>query len=39
VVDGADASSLRNAVDQLKSRLKTAAIVLGSVDNEGQGSR
>ena len=36
VVDGADAASLRNAVDQLKSRLKTAAIVLGSVDNEGR---
>jgi len=36
VVDGADAASLRNAVDQLKSRLKTAAIVLGSVDNAGR---
>jgi alanyl-tRNA synthetase len=36
IVDGADAASLRNAIDQLKSRLKTAAIVLGSVDNEGK---
>jgi alanyl-tRNA synthetase len=31
-VDGADAAALRNAVDQLKNKLKTAAIVLGSVD-------
>ena len=31
IIDGADAAALRNAVDQLKSRLKTAAIVLGSV--------
>ena len=36
VVDGADAASLRNAIDQLKSRLNTAAIVLGSVDTEGR---
>ncbi len=31
-IDGADAGALRNAVDQLKSQLKTAVIVLGSVD-------
>jgi alanyl-tRNA synthetase len=36
MVDGADAASLRNAIDQLKSRLKTAAIVLGSVDSNGK---
>ena len=30
-VDGADARSLREAVDQLKDRLKSAAIVLGAV--------
>jgi alanyl-tRNA synthetase len=35
-VDGADAAALRNAVDQLKSRLKSAAIVLGSVDADGK---
>jgi alanyl-tRNA synthetase len=35
-VDGADAASLRNAVDQLKSRLKSAAIVLGTVDSGGK---
>jgi alanyl-tRNA synthetase len=35
-VDGADAAALRTAVDQLKSRLKSAAIVLGSVDAEGK---
>ena len=31
-VDGADAVSLRDAVDQLKNKLKSAAIVLASVD-------
>ncbi len=30
-IDGADAKSLRETVDKLKDRLKTAAIVLGSV--------
>jgi alanyl-tRNA synthetase len=35
-VDGADAGALRTAVDQLKSRLKSAAIVLGSVDADGK---
>jgi alanyl-tRNA synthetase len=30
VVDGADATALRNAVDQLKERLKSAVIVLAS---------
>jgi alanyl-tRNA synthetase len=33
-VDGADAEALRSAVDQLKDKLKSAAIVLGSVDAE-----
>jgi alanyl-tRNA synthetase len=32
-IDGADAGALRNAVDQLKSKLKTAVIVLASVDS------
>ena len=31
-VDGADAAALRTAVDQLKDKLKSAAIVLASVD-------
>jgi alanyl-tRNA synthetase len=31
-VDGADARALREAVDQLKSKLKSAVIVLGSVE-------
>ncbi|HUQ10993.1 MAG TPA: alanine--tRNA ligase [Steroidobacteraceae bacterium] len=31
-VDGADAGALRNAVDQLKDKLKSAIIVLASVD-------
>ncbi len=31
-VDGADGGALRNAVDQLKDRLKSAVIVLASVD-------
>ena len=35
-VDGADAAALRAAVDQLKVRLKSAAIVLGSVDEDGK---
>jgi alanyl-tRNA synthetase len=30
-LDGADAAALRSAVDHLKNKLKTAAIVLGSV--------
>nr|WP_298722169.1 alanine--tRNA ligase [uncultured Steroidobacter sp.] len=32
-VDGADAPALRDAVDQLKNKLRSAAIVLGSVDD------
>jgi alanyl-tRNA synthetase len=32
-VDGADAGSLRTAVDQLKNRLKSAVVVLASVEN------
>jgi len=32
-VDGADAGALRNAVDQLKSRLKSAVVVLASVES------
>ena len=35
-VDGADAGALRNAVDQLKDRLKTAVIVLASTDPLGK---
>jgi alanyl-tRNA synthetase len=35
-VEGADAAALRNAVDQLKSRLGSAVIVLGSVDDAGK---
>jgi len=35
-VEGADASALRNAVDQLKSRLGSAVIVLGSADSDGK---
>jgi alanyl-tRNA synthetase len=31
-IDGADARALREAVDKLKDRLKSAAIVLGSAD-------
>jgi alanyl-tRNA synthetase len=34
-VDGADAKSLREALDSLKSKLKSAAIVLGAV-NDGK---
>ena len=32
-VDGADAGALRNAVDQLKQRLKSAVVVLASVED------
>ncbi len=32
-VDGADAGALRNAVDQLKNKLKSAVVVLASVEN------
>ena len=35
-VPGADAAALRNAVDQLKSRLGSAVLVLGSVDGDGK---
>jgi alanyl-tRNA synthetase len=35
-VEGADAAALRNAVDQLKSKLGSAAIVLGSVAADGK---
>jgi len=34
-VDGADAKTLRETLDQLKDRLKSAAIVLGAV-NDGK---
>jgi alanyl-tRNA synthetase len=33
-VDGADAGALRSALDQLKSRLGSAVIVLGSVESD-----
>lgn len=33
-LDGADTKSLRDTVDQLKNKLGTAAIVLGSVDGD-----
>ena len=36
LVEGADAGALRNAVDQLKDRLKAAVIVLASVDAAGK---
>jgi alanyl-tRNA synthetase len=36
LVDGADATALRNAVDQLKERLKSAVIVLASVGDGGK---
>jgi len=32
-IDGADAKTLREAVDRYKDKLKSAIIVLGSVDN------
>jgi alanyl-tRNA synthetase len=35
-VDGADAGALRNAVDQLKSKLKSAVVVLASVDTSSK---
>jgi alanyl-tRNA synthetase len=35
-VEGADAAALRNAVDQLKGRLGSAVVVLGSVDSDGK---
>ena len=35
-VEGADAGALRTAVDQLKERLKTAVIVLATVDAAGK---
>ena len=35
-LDGADADSLRVAVDQLKAKLVAAAIVLATVDGEGK---
>jgi len=33
-VDGADAGALRSALDQLKSRLRSAIIVLGAVESD-----
>jgi alanyl-tRNA synthetase len=33
-LDGADAKSLRNAIDGLKDKLKSAVIVLGTVEGE-----
>jgi len=35
-VDGADAAALRNAVDQLKDKLRSAVIVLASVDSDNK---
>ena len=35
-IEGADAAALRNAVDQLKGKLGSAVIVLGSVDAVGK---
>jgi alanyl-tRNA synthetase len=35
-VEGADAGALRTAVDQLKERLKSAVVVLASVENPGK---
>ncbi len=35
-IDGADAPALRDAVDQLKNKLKSAAIVLASVQEPGK---
>jgi alanyl-tRNA synthetase len=35
-VEGADAAALRNAVDQLKSQLGTAVIVLGTAGGDGK---
>jgi len=36
IVEGADAAALRNAVDGLKAKLKSAAIVLASVEDESK---
>jgi alanyl-tRNA synthetase len=36
IIEGADVAALRNAVDQLKSRLGSAVIVLGSTDADGK---
>ncbi|HET9680037.1 MAG TPA: alanine--tRNA ligase, partial [Gammaproteobacteria bacterium] len=33
-LDGADAKALRDAVDQLKNKLKSAAVVLGATDDD-----
>jgi alanyl-tRNA synthetase len=35
-IDGADSGALRSAVDQLKSKLKSAVIVLASVESSGK---
>jgi alanyl-tRNA synthetase len=35
-VEGADAGALRSAVDQLKSRLRSAIVVLASVDSDSK---
>jgi alanyl-tRNA synthetase len=35
-IDGADAGALRSAVDQLKSRLGSAVVVLGSVESDSK---
>jgi alanyl-tRNA synthetase len=35
-VDGADAGALRSAVDQLKDKLKSAVVVLASVENSSK---
>ena len=35
-VEGADAGALRNAVDQLKDKLKSAVVVLASVENDSK---
>ncbi|MEO7775167.1 MAG: alanine--tRNA ligase [Steroidobacteraceae bacterium] len=35
-IEGADAGSLRNAVDQLKSKLGSAVIVLASIESESK---
>jgi alanyl-tRNA synthetase len=38
-LDGADAKTLRETMDKLKDKLKTAAIVLAAVDGEGKGAK
>jgi alanyl-tRNA synthetase len=35
-VEGADAAALREAIDQLKNKLKTAVVVLASVQEDGK---